>query len=794
MSYPGAKPRLAHLWQLPLLLLSLGLFGTAAYLFINPGPGLTIDQKIQVARTYLNYNRPEAALDQLNKILTTEKLTPDKEGKVHLMLAETLEQAQAQHHLSLATNHTSIIEQTRLALGDGVKPDADMYRRLGDSYDALGDSAKALESYRRAMAMDPRRFPHIQRKVIELQLAQEDTAPAEASIDEYLKEPRLADGERAWGLRQKGRLLASRGSYLEAKTIFDESRRISQDPVSQGESYYWLGYSVYKMGDIPEAERLLRVARNQLKTSHPLDADAAFVLGKIREQQGDSKEAASFFQAVLTSHPEAPVARLARLGRGEARITLGQDAAGLSDIHELVNQMLGDSGAAKDKAEVLAGIRQSQAILVGQQKLNGALELLGYEKLLEPTPTPDFYSRLASTYEKLSDQVDRSVNEAPDAVEKLNRQQMVRKYRTFAADSYIGYSHALTVADDKQHAEAMWKAVELYDRAGELQMVTSTLELFAAERPNDGQTPDALLRLGRAYQAMGLFDKAIGAFERNQFRYPQSLAASKSGVPLAQAYIAKGPEFYSRAEKVLIGVLQSPVLSPEAEEFGQSLFELAQLYSRTQRFEEAVQRLDEIAQRYPNDPRMAQLLFMQADCYRKSAAALLNAKSADAKGNQAEILTTRNDRLNNAKRCYEKLIEMFRDKEPRGDLDRLYLKLAYFYKADCLYARREYDPAIAAYDAAAMRYKDDASALAAYVQIVNAYCEQRKFDQARRANERAMTLLSRMPQDAFTNGSFSMPREYWQQWLKWTNNAGLWNGLEDEKQAAERYANMGGGQ
>jgi len=171
MSYPGAKPRLAHLWQLPLLLLSLGLFGTAAYLFINPGPGLTIDQKIQVARTYLNYNRPEAALDQLNKILTTEKLTPDKEGKVHLMLAETLEQAQAQHHLSLATNHNSIIEQTRLALGDGVKPDANMYRRLGDSYDALGDSAKALESYRRAMAMDPRRFPHIQRKVIELQLA-----------------------------------------------------------------------------------------------------------------------------------------------------------------------------------------------------------------------------------------------------------------------------------------------------------------------------------------------------------------------------------------------------------------------------------------------------------------------------------------------------------------------------------------------------------------------------------------------------------------------------------------------
>ena len=53
------------------------------------------------------------------------------------------------------------------------------------------------------------------RPSFELQLAQTDTAPAEASIDEYLKESRLADGERAWGLRQKGRLLTSRGSFQE---------------------------------------------------------------------------------------------------------------------------------------------------------------------------------------------------------------------------------------------------------------------------------------------------------------------------------------------------------------------------------------------------------------------------------------------------------------------------------------------------------------------------------------------------------------------------------------------------
>src|SRR5204862_5097601 len=107
-----------------------------------------------------------------------------------------------------------------------------------------------------------------------------------------------------------------------------------------------------------------------------------------------------------------------------------------------------------------------------------------------------------------------------------------------------------------------------------VQCVIAALELFAAERPDDALAPDALLRLGRAYQAAGLFDKAIGAFQRNQFRYPQSLAASKSAIPLAQAYIAKGPDAYSKAEGVLHSVVDNnPLLTPESEEFRQAVFE-----------------------------------------------------------------------------------------------------------------------------------------------------------------------------------------------------------------------------
>ncbi len=62
------------------------------------------------------------------------------------------------------------------------------------------------------------------------------------------------------------------------------------------------------------------------------------------------------------------------------------------------------------------------------------------------------------------------------------------------------------------------------------------------------------------------------------------------------------------------------LITPEAEEFRDALFELAQLYYRTGRYEEAVGRLEELTERYPQEERMGQLLFLMADSYRKSAA------------------------------------------------------------------------------------------------------------------------------------------------------------------------------
>jgi tetratricopeptide (TPR) repeat protein len=310
--------------------------------------------------------------------------------------------------------------------------------------------------------------------------------------------------------------------------------------------------------------------------------------------------------------------------------------------------------------------------------------------------------------------------------------------------------------------------------------------LFIAQRPDDPLASDAMLRLGQAYQAAGDFDKAIDAFQRNQVRYPRSLAASKSAVPLAKAYIAKGRDFYPKAETVLLSVFNNPALTPDAEEFKQALFDLGQLYYRTGRYEEAVMRLEEWTKRYPNEQRVPRLVFMMADSYRKSAS-LLGSQEADAlasaaktagaataAADKASVEQARTERLTKAKALFDKTIDLYRAAPATQDLDKLYEKLSSFYRADCVYDLGDYEAAIKLYDAAAFRYQDDASALAAYVQIVNAYCALGKFQQAKAANERAKWLLQRMPSDAFDRGQFTLSKEYWQQWLMWTSLSGLW--------------------
>ena len=70
-----------------------------------------------------------------------------------------------------------------------------------------------------------------------------------------------------------------------------------------------------------------------------------------------------------------------------------------------------------------------------------------------------------------------------------------RPFRTKAGDAYVAYSRALTLADDKGYGDALWKGIELYDRAlARPQQRRQTRDHLGQLRDRHGPVHDATLR------------------------------------------------------------------------------------------------------------------------------------------------------------------------------------------------------------------------------------------------------------------------------------------------------------
>ena len=774
-------------WQLPLLLFSLALFGYAAYLFIDPKPGPSVDERIESARVYLRQDRGEAAIEVLNKLLKTEKLAKDKQGTVHLLLAKSLEAGQAEKHIDLPENHEQIIQQTKYAVQCDTALEAADYKRLGESYEALKKPTDALANYRKAMALDNDHELALHKKVIQLLVDDNQTVSADEELDSYLKIADVADAERSWAMGLKAQILIDANKYTEARVLLNRAEKlaVASDNEHQGNLAYRLGYAAWKVGDDAEAERQFLMARELLGVGDPLDAEAAFALAKIAVARKDLDAAAVYLQSIIVSHPDAKNAPLARMERGIVRATRGEDGDALEDFNAVVKQIDGNGERmAKLREPTIAALRDAQTVFTSRGNLAGVIELMAREQALN-APEAEFYTRLAIALESRSKQLDADAAKS-SGVDQLKAKQDARTMLARAGQAYVAFARKIEPTDEAAYGESLWKGIDCFDRAGDAPASIDALELFAADRPHDPLAPDALLRLGRTYQAVGAFDKAIAAFTQVQANYPSSLAASKAAVPMAEALLAKGPANNGLAEKVLISVVdENRLITPDSAEFRQALFELGQLCYRTGRYDAAIARLENFLERYPTDPRKAELKFVMADSYRKSAAALgerlalIDAGKVDPTADgklvdRVEMVVARRERLRKAKALFDGVVDSYRDGAPTSEIDQMYLKLAHFYRADCLFDLMEYNDAIALYDTAARRYQNDPSALAAYVQIVNAYVALDKPSEAQAANERAKWMLKRIPPEAFDAKSFNISRKYWEQWLAFAGESGLY--------------------
>ncbi len=255
-----SKKSAGQLWQVPLFLVALGLFAYASlkWLDLKPTVVAVAPDELKVAEDLLSKDRPEAAIETLNKLIANDKLPREVIATAHLDLARAIDAAQKSKKLNLPANHISIIEQTRMAIAGGAKLLPADYQRMGESFEALDKPKEALENYRQAIAIDPGLGVGLQRKVIELQLSAGDAASADSSLENYLADKSLVPAERAWALGERAQLAIDNGRDAEAKAMLAEAAKLDSDPIGQGVINYRTGYCEWKLGEQAEAERYLR--------------------------------------------------------------------------------------------------------------------------------------------------------------------------------------------------------------------------------------------------------------------------------------------------------------------------------------------------------------------------------------------------------------------------------------------------------------------------------------------------------------------------------------------------------
>jgi tetratricopeptide (TPR) repeat protein len=767
-----ASRQLAQLWQLPLLLLSLFLFAVSGYLFVNASPGLTVRKRIEIARSYIDHERPEAALQQLNRLLVGERLSQENEAAVHLTIAQALESAQQQRKINIPANHIRIIEQTQLAMQMGIKPTGEIHRRLGNSYVALGRNADAISAFRLAMTVDPARALHLRKKIVEVQSASEDSAAAMASLDDYLASKDITDAEKAWGLGEKSQILADRGDFVAARALIADALKLDTDPLVQAQANYRLAYCAWKLNKPDEAEKLARAARDQFHGQHPLDADAAYLLARLRHEQNDLPGALAFYETVITKYPDSRCVMGARLGQAACHVNAGQEPLGLAELRELVNVVATQKNQNVLRDQTLQTLRQTSQLLVGKLNYEQALAALDLEKVLTEKPAAEFLQRLAAAAQKRAEQIELASVDLPPA-ERVRPDQTVRDLLNRAADAQIQFARATN------DIEVFWAGVDLYNRAKNPTGASNAMELLAGERPNDAGTANVLLKLGESYAAAGANDKAIASLKQLQTRFGNSPTAERGVLPLARAYIATGAAGYPSAERVLSEYLDRNVhANVNNDDTRQASLELASVHYRTDQYEKAITILQGVLAQSPSPDVADQATFLAADSYRKIAVAI-DAKVASSNSPKAGAELTaaaarKKDLLVKARSFYDQLVDRYHKSPAIRDDQKQWERQSYFYRGDCAYEIGNYPEAISLYEAAAKRYQQEPAALAAFVQIVNSNCALGKMDDARIANEKAKTLLRNLPAEAFNNGSFTMPKSYWEQWLKWNSMAGAW--------------------
>ncbi len=796
------KERVAGKWQIPLLLLSLALLAGSVLRIDSPQstvPFETICERIAAQIEGRMYTL--AVTDGRRLLGALEDRSDIDAGRARPQVYRLLGRA-----LALRAERgagaggvdegvaAEVLDAFQRAQKGGQPLTWQDHRLIALAHEWQDQYSAAISEYEEAAARAPARDGlTLRKRILELMESPLAAPPAVLleGLDSFMADALATEGALElleWAARCEVELLCAEGRRDDALTLLDDLRPVFE-PTRLRESFEYLSaWVLYKVRRFDEAEAALRALRNRLAVRDEVHAKSGWLLGRVVLSDGGPQrpaEALSFFRDVISSHASGLYVDASRLGMGEALAALERFDESLAQYRKVVPTINEHRDSPVINADV---VRTSATVAAYDLRRRADLErALAFMQLasalVDPVDIPlttTYLKDVGSWQAALARELKARARQLPDDPENQEARTALnvrsRSLLETAAETYLELAHINTL-NEKESAKATWKAADLFDEAGNRGRTVLVFREFARERPGDPLVPRALLRLGQSLQAMGRYQEAIEAYQENHTRFPRTPDAGSALVPMARCFMALGPEYYDQAEKTLRIILDdSPIFTPEAPEFADALFMLADLSSRQGMFEEAIPLLDEAMHRYADDPRIVKAEFQLADAYRQSGRALrADLTKAELVGERRRLEAEHVERLQEAMALFGQLVHRFEDRaETELDpLERLFLRYGRLYEADCLFDLRRYGPALKKYERAAWIYRDSTSALAAYVQIINCHVYLGQPTEAQAALRRARHLLDTLPDTRFADAALTGARTDWEQYFNWVEQADL---------------------
>lgn len=791
----------SQLWQLPALLAGTLFLILGVYLSLPESQDNQFPQVLDEVALYLKANNLDQAEQRLKEDLEPNISTaePQIQARFWMLWGDLIYQQQRARGWDKRENHELVSECYAKAQELGIRLDGPHLRRLAETHVALGQEAQAFMVLEQLGDQPGQRSYGVIRKIIERrQLAGADPAelsPLIARYESHIREEPDREaklGGLIWvaGL-QAGNLLRADEPRLAIQFL---QRRMIGLMAEGGDEVLTplrilLAKAYQRLGEFHEAERWYRLAQQQILGADPLNADILVGLGQIAlAEEGDVRTALELFSSTVKEYPTSEAYLTALIGQADCEAQLGAHPEALENFAQAVERLRKASGDTTSHRDMITEIiRAHYDLLVAREEYDLALDYLIHLKPLHGNHVPArLLLEFANLHDKLAKQRRADAlgtvpgeypgSELPkSAAVRLANQEAASHYEQ-AAGYYLLHAREVGASDDNAYADSLWRAAVSYDMAQLWDQAIAGYEEFVASRPADPRQLEAVSRLGLAYQSQGSHKAAVDLLKTLVETNPKSPEAQGSLVTLARSYLALGE--YDAGERVLQHVVTDhPAITPDSKPYIEGLIELGRYYLRQGMHEQAIERLTEAVDRYGDQPDGSMLRFELAESYRQSIDAIeITMKEPMAQSRYLALQAERARRLESAQAMFADVIDELEDevKPRRTPVETILLRNAYFYRADCAYDLGRFEEAIGLYDQAAKRWETHPASLVALVQIVNAYCELGRVQQARVANERARWHLKRIPDEAFDDPSrLPMTREHWQDWLRWSSELDL---------------------